>query len=165
MTHSQRLDAPFENVCLRGKSKKIEFLSAVLAELLNNGLVGLIVIKRKSEPIGFAKYRELKVISKNGVHAYCLSKKDQIPLAVELLIKAKPWYRAGFTMIFGGSQLPSLIEKNCSLFKERSIPDLEEILGRKFNGYFFPLDNELLYYGRDSFRNIILRLIEQDFRK
>lgn len=161
MDYENILTVPFASFFTRGRKKRKLFLSKLIGGIIKHKMICVVIVNKLIvifEPTDISRLLRGKHIS---TRIYAITEIDEIETGARLLLRSKPWYRLGFTMLVGDNKmLPELIEKK-SWIEWDNIPLLATQIRSDLMGYTFPIDDELEFYGKNPFKNIVLKSIQE----
>ncbi|MEZ5357385.1 MAG: hypothetical protein R3F48_01050 [Candidatus Zixiibacteriota bacterium] len=126
------------------QSERKAYLTQLLTSLIQSGYQILIISKKHKR-----KFDGLLLKSGSEQSVYVVSG-DSVNEGVDLLYNTTPWHRGIFCVVIGQGELISNFDKLELNELSKSIDEINVKIDNLIDGYFFPLDDELVFYGNES---------------
>jgi hypothetical protein len=148
---------PFAGLLFK-RSERGKELESLIATLIANELVFVIVDLRPPLFWRTSHYDSINIGKAKDCRIFCASESDQVPLAVDYLLKKKLWHAPAFHIVIGYRALIERIRSKLAASRRLSIEEIEEEADEDIVGFIDPLDDELICYGKSPFRDLVLAL-------
>lgn len=146
-----------DNLAPRRK-KRADTLIQCFELVAKRGLVSVILKKRNWFSREATKYKEVFQTGDRSSSMFAVTNESQYPLAAKLITKISVWHFNNFVVIFGHMALIDELKRKHSEIKNLSILEIQEIIQTEIEGFFFPVDEELVVYGNDTIKEVMKNL-------
>lgn len=145
------METPFDSILL-ARSERAIFLKRLFGESIAAGLFVAVIVKRG--------WRRIPLSAITATHKYLLTSAvdaDTSAQIAETVANCVRWHMNGFSILIGEKEVVSALVKKPELL-DQAVPAIMSEIEHKINGYIFPLDDELLFFGDDLMEQVVGRV-------